>query len=165
MYSRRFVTENDRLAYQQRSIHGPCFICELIANNHDYKHHMIYEDDETVVFLNRYPILYGHILVAPRAHLERVTGDFTLDEFLSLQSVLYQVSEALKQVVPTERMYILSLGSQQGNKHVHWHITPLPTGIPYEEQQLEALKIENGILEIPDEDMASLAKLIRSAME
>jgi diadenosine tetraphosphate (Ap4A) HIT family hydrolase len=73
--------------------------------------------------------------------------------------------EELKQVVPTERLYIFSLGSQQGNKHVHWHIAPLPPGIPYEGQQLNALKIENGILEISDEDMAWLVNLIRSAME
>jgi len=31
------------------------------------------------------------------------------------------------------RVYILSLGSQQGNKHVHWHSAPLPFGVPVEQ--------------------------------
>ena len=62
-------------------------------------------------------------------------------------------------------MYILSLGSQQGNSHVHWHIAPLPPGVPYGEQQFVALRVKNGILEIPHADMAALAARIRGAMD
>ena len=90
----------------------------------------------------------------------------TIDEYLALQRLIYQVAEALRQVVPTERMYILSLGSQQGNKHVHWHIAPLPPGVPYLEQQFEALQSwDKGILKISNEEMASLALQVRRAMD
>lgn len=41
---------------------------------------------------------------------------------------VYRVARAVEQVVPSERTYVLSLGSQQGNAHVHWHIAPLPPG-------------------------------------
>lgn len=118
-----------------------------------------------IVFLNKYPTLRGYTLVAPREHRERVTGDFTLDEYLALQHLIYRVAEALRRVVPTERVYILSLGSQQGNRHVHWHIAPLPPGVSYEEQQLEALKFEKGVLKLSYEEMASLAQQIRQEME
>ncbi|MGH2593425.1 MAG: HIT family protein, partial [Anaerolineae bacterium] len=110
-------------------------------------------------------VLYGYTLVAPREHREQVTGDFTIDEYLALQRRVYRVAEALRQEVPTERMYILSLGSQQGNRHVHWHIAPLPPGVPYREQQLEALGIEKGVLKISDDEMSSLAVRIRQRME
>lgn len=63
--------------------------------------------------------MYGYTLVAPKEHREQVTGDLTLEEYVKLQSVLYRVAEAVRQVVPTERLYLLSLGSQQGNRHVH----------------------------------------------
>jgi ATP adenylyltransferase len=152
-------------AYVQRSQHGPCFICEIIAGNPEYRHHVIYEDDVAIVFLNKYPTLRGYTLVAPKEHREHVTGDFALDEYLALQQIIYCVAEALRRAVPTERVYILSLGSQQGNRHVHWHVAPLPPGVPYEEQQLEALKFENGVLELPYEEMASLAQRIRQEME
>ena len=156
----------DMESYVQRVQTGPCFICEIVARNPDpqYRNHIIYEDDMAIVFLNKYPVLYGYTLVAPRAHCEQVTGDFTIDEYLALQRRVYRVAEALRQEVPTERMYILSLGSQQGNRHVHWHIAPLPPGVPYREQQLEALKIEKGVLKISDEEMASLAVRIRRRM-
>lgn len=151
-------------AYVERSRNGPCFVCAMLAGNPRYQHHVIYEDDTAIAFLNKYPTLYGYTLVAPKAHREQVTGDFLADEYLGLQRVIYGVAEALRRVIPTERMYILSLGSQQGNRHVHWHIAPLPPGVPYEEQQMEALKLSRGMLELPDEEMATLAGRIRQAM-
>jgi diadenosine tetraphosphate (Ap4A) HIT family hydrolase len=152
-------------AYVQRITTSPCFICELIAGNPAYRHHMIYEDDGAVVFLNKYPVLYGYTLVAPRRHREQVTGDFTLDEYLRLQQVIYCVAEAMRKAVPTERVYILSLGSQQGNRHVHWHIAALPPGVPFKQQQFEALSFERGVLALPDEEMAAVASRIREHME
>ena len=150
-------------AYEKRSKEGPCFICELVAGNNP--HHMIYEDDTAVVFLTKHPVLYGYALVAPRQHREQATGDFTLEEYLLLQRLIYLVAEAIRQVVPTERLYILTLGSQQGNRHVHWHLAPLPPGVPYKQQQTAALDSSKGVLAIPDEEKASLARSIRQAME
>ncbi len=152
-------------AYVHRSRHGPCFICEMVAGDPAHRHHIIYQDDEAIVFLNKYPTVYGYTLVAPRGHREQVTHDFSLDEYLRLQSLIFRVGEALRRVVPTERLYLLSLGSQQGNRHVHWHLVPLPPGVPYEEQQLEALHMAHGVLQLSDDEMADLAGRIRSAMD
>lgn len=145
--------------YIKQIQNSPCFICELIASRLN-GNHIIYQNDEFIAFLNKYPVLYGYALVAPIAHKEQVTGDFTLDEYLALQRAVYQVAEAVRCTVDAERVYILSLGSQQGNRHVHWHIAPLPPGVPFKQQQLEALRVENGIIEIPDDEMAKLAKRI-----
>jgi diadenosine tetraphosphate (Ap4A) HIT family hydrolase len=128
-------------------------------------HHIVYEDDSAIVFLNRYPTLYGYTLVAPREHREQVTGDFCIEEYLVLQQLIYRVAEAVRQEVNAERVYILSLGSQQGNRHVHWHIAPLPPGVPYVKQQTEALRLERGILELSAEEMMDLAHRIRYRME
>ena len=66
---------------------------------------------------------------------------------------------------PTERIYVLSLGSQQENAHVHWHVAALPPGVPYEDQQFRALMAEtNGVLAITADDQAGLGEAIRSAM-
>jgi len=150
-------------AYHQRCQTGPCFICEIIAGNPDYPADIVYEDDETIVFLDKYPRLYGYTLVAPRKHREQVTGDFTVEEYLALQTMVYRVAEAVRQEVGAERVYLLSLGSQQGNAHVHWHIVPLPPGVPYREQQLAVFR--KGILRIPEEERVSLAGRVRQRME
>jgi diadenosine tetraphosphate (Ap4A) HIT family hydrolase len=141
---------------------GRCFICELIAGNHDFRHHIVYEDDTAIAFLNKYPPLYGYILVAPRLHKEQVTRDFSLDEYLRLQQVVWRVGEAICEVVPTERLYVLSLGSRDGNRHVHWHLAPLPPGVAFEDQQLSALEAD--VLDLTDAELEELAGRLRAVL-
>jgi diadenosine tetraphosphate (Ap4A) HIT family hydrolase len=133
-----------------------CFICELVAGSPEFAHQVVYEDDGAIAFLNKYPALYGYVLVAPKEHREQVTGDFDRDQYLALQALVHQVGEAIRRAVPTERLYVLSLGSQQANRHVHWHLAPLPPGVPFEQQQLAALAT-NECLDLADEELAALA--------
>ncbi len=153
----------DMTAYVERITTGPCFICEMIAGRLA-GNHVIAQDETAIVFLNKYPTLYSYVLVAPTAHREQVTGDFSMDEYLALQRVVYRVGEAVQRVVPTERLYVLSLGSQQANRHVHWHVAPLPAGIPFAQQQLEALHIGQGVIPLSDDEMSALAGQIRQAL-
>src|SRR5512144_1090956 len=99
----------DLQAYVRRVRNGPCFICEMIAGRLQ-GNHVVYQDEYAIVFLNKYPTLYGYTLVAPIKHREQVTGDFVLDEYLALQRRVYQVAEAVRRSIETERVYILSLG-------------------------------------------------------
>jgi len=153
----------DEAAYIERITTQSCFICEILAGR--LPHHLIYQDDVAVAFLNKYTSLYGYVLVAPVSHREAVTGDFSLDDYLALQRVVYHVAEAVRQTVPTERVYVLSLGSQQANAHVHWHIAPLPPGVPFEKQQYAALINQGRILDIPDDEMAALAARLRATLD
>ena len=157
------LKHHDIEAYTERTRNGPCFICEMLAGKNP--HHIVYQDDFAVAFMNKYTRLYGYVLVAPTKHREHVTSDFTKDEYLRIQSLIYDISEAIKKVVSTERMYILSLGSKQGNAHVHWHIAPLPPGVPYEKQQTKAISPREGILDISENEMKALADQIRRAMK
>ena len=150
----------DEEAYIHRIQNSPCFICEMIAGRLA-GNHVIYQDEQVIAFLNKYPVLYGYVLVAPIEHKEQVTGDFSVEEYLALQRAVYWVAEAVRLTVSPERVYILSLGSQQGNRHVHWHIAPLPAEIPFKEQQFAALSIEKGVLDISEAEMAVLARRIR----
>jgi ATP adenylyltransferase len=143
---------------------GRCFICEMLGGNPEFRHHVVYEDDRAVAFLNRYPTLYGYVLVAPKEHREQVTGDYSRDEYLALQAVVHRVGQAVRRVVPTERLYILSLGSQDANRHVHWHIAPLPPGVPFDQQQLAALN-SNLVLDLSNHEMADLAARVRRVID
>jgi diadenosine tetraphosphate (Ap4A) HIT family hydrolase len=124
---------------------------------------VVFEDDVAIAFLSRYPALLGHTLVAPRRHLEHVTGDFSSAEYLALQRVVHRVGEALRATVPTERLYVLSLGSREGNRHVHWHLAPLPPGVPFAEQQLAALNTDE-VLDLRDDELAELAARVRETL-
>lgn len=143
---------------------GGCFICRVVDRTHSYSHHVVYEDDDTIVFLNRYPTLVGYCLISPKKHIENWVCDLSEVEFLAFQRVVHRVARAIAETVPTERMYSLSLGSQLANAHVHWHVAPLPPGMPYEQQQFRALMMQNGMLDIPEADQGELARAIGDRM-
>jgi diadenosine tetraphosphate (Ap4A) HIT family hydrolase len=151
-------------AYERRVRGARCFICALIAGEPGSEHEIVYDDGEHLAFLNRYPTLYGYTLVVPRRHVDLVHRDLDRAAYLRLQDVVYRVAGAIESVVPCERMYVLSLGSQQGNRHVHWHVAPLPPGTPYGEQQYRALMLEHGVIPWTAQDAAALGAQLREAL-
>jgi histidine triad (HIT) family protein len=64
----------DSDAYERCSHEGRCFVC-LIADgdaNQRADNEVIFEDDEVLVVLDRYPTVEGYVLVCPRRHVEHV---------------------------------------------------------------------------------------------
>jgi diadenosine tetraphosphate (Ap4A) HIT family hydrolase len=149
-------------AYVRRMTTGPCFICASVAGDPAFPHHVVYEDDVSIAFLNKYPTLAGYTLVCPKAHKEQIgAGDLSLKEHLRLQRLVYAVAEAQRRAFAVERVYVMSLGSQQGNRHIHWHVAPLPPGVPPEEQQFAALDVtRRGFLAFGETEMAEIARRI-----
>ena len=156
-FERYYPDEATLAKAQGRGDGDSCFVCNFVARQDagESAVHVVYQDRATIAFLDPYPRRYGYCLIAPRDHRVLATGDFTLQEYLDQQRVVYGVSEAVRLEAEAERMYILTLGSNQGNAHVHWHVVPLPPGIPFEQQQNVGWRL--GVLRISDSNMASLA--------
>jgi diadenosine tetraphosphate (Ap4A) HIT family hydrolase len=152
-------------AYERRVRDGRCFICELVARSPGSEHEIVYDDGEHLAFLSRYPTLYGYTIVAPHRHVELLHRDLDRSAYLRLQGVVHRVAQALGDVVPCERVYVLSLGSQQGNSHLHWHVAPLPPGTPYREQQYHALMAEHGVMPWDQRRAAELGARLRGAID
>jgi diadenosine tetraphosphate (Ap4A) HIT family hydrolase len=144
---------------------GPCFVCRIVEKDPDFAAHFVYQDDRFIAFLDKYPRQVGYTLVSPKQHLEQVTAELSIDQYLDLQRLVYDVCEAVRQEVGAERMYIFSFGSNQGNAHVHWHVVPLPPGTPYEDQQGAAVGWRAGVLKIPGQEMAALAARISARIK
>lgn len=159
----RYYPDMDVLHHGFRT--RPCFVCRILAGNNERPQHFVYEDDKAIAFLDAFPRAYGYALVAPKEHREQVTADFTVERYLGLQQLVYRVTEAVREEVGAERMYLFTFGSNQGNSHVHWHVVPLPPGVPYEEQQGAWTSWSRGVLKIPEEEMTSLAARIGARME
>ncbi|WP_068056247.1 GNAT family N-acetyltransferase [Nocardia xishanensis] len=154
----------DLATYEQRVRSEDCFVCAFLEGKPGYEHHMVYDDGEHVAFLNKYPTLFGYALVVPRRHVEDVVADLTPHQYLRLQSAVHKVARAVAAVTGPERTYLMSLGSMQGNAHVHWHVAPLPANTPYDRQQLHAVDLVHGILDYTETEMAGLAARIRSSL-
>ncbi|WP_327249729.1 HIT family protein [Streptomyces sp. NBC_01320] len=136
-------------AHTARTQGGPCFICSLLAGHPDHPHETVFEDQDHVAFLDRWRTVRGKVLVAPKAHIEHVVRDLDEAAYLRLMRVVREVASAVESVYGPERTCLYSLGSQQGNTHLHWHIAAPPPGVPYEQQQFHALMTENGVPSMP----------------
>jgi histidine triad (HIT) family protein len=153
-------------SYIDRVLTGPCFVCGIARGDAQFPAHIVFGDHHHIDFPPNFHVLFGYVPVAPIEHREAVAGDFSLNEYLALQEVLHRVAQAVAATVPTERVYILSLGSQQGNAHVHWHVAALPPSVPYHEQQFRALLAETkGVLALTPDEQSALADRIRVAIE
>ncbi|MFD4370565.1 HIT family protein [Streptomyces sp. NPDC058486] len=157
-------TPLDMKAYEERARRGPCFVCAFLDGHPDYRHHVVFEDADHVAFLDRWPTLPGKVLVAPKRHIEHVVRGFTEDEYTAIMRVVRRVALAVEKVLTPERTYLLSLGSQEANAHVHWHIAGLPAGVPYAQQQFHALMSEHGVLDTSPTETASIAARLREAL-
>ena len=154
----------DPETYTARARNGPCFVCAFLAGHPDYAHEVVYEDEDHVAFLDRWPTVVGKVLVAPKAHVEHVVRDLDEAAYLRLMRVVREVALAVESVCGSERTYLYSLGSQTGNAHLHWHIAALPPGVPNHQQQFHALMSENGVLDLARAETAALATHLRTAL-
>jgi diadenosine tetraphosphate (Ap4A) HIT family hydrolase len=156
----------DVTGYEKRIRTGECFICALVAGKPGhYREHILYRDDRLIAFLSQPPIQLGYCLVAPLDHRTEVVTDFELDEYLALQAFLHRLGLVLSQVLSVERLYLMSLGSKAGNAHVHWHVVPLPPGVPFDEQQFHAVMVDRaGYLNVSQDQQARLANRISDAL-
>lgn len=134
-------------AFVERIRSDRCAMCRIVSGEAVLPNPIGYEDEASVAWVSPYQTQLGYTIVAPREHRVAVTGETHRGRVRRASAGRPPVGEAVRRAVPTERLYVLSLGSVQGNAHVHWHLVPLPPGVPYEEQQLVALDWERcGVL-------------------
>ncbi len=104
-----------------------CFICQGVADPHDFRRHIIEVSDSCITLLNRYPYNNGHLLIAPKEHygdIEDLTGEVEVE----IMRVVRRMVAALRETLHPEGFNIgLNLGRAAGAGlpgHLHWHIVP-----------------------------------------
>lgn len=101
-----------------------CIFCDILEGKRGG--HMIYEDEKHVAFLDKYPIDYGHSLVIPREHRERIT-EMSAADVGALFSRIPRIAGAILEATGAAAF---SLGQNNGREakqiipHVHVHIIP-----------------------------------------
>ena len=133
-----------------------CIFCDIIEGKRNC--YLIYEDDEHIAILDKYPIDNGHSLVIPRKHHERVT-DMSAEKVGNLFSIVPKIAKA---VIKTTKADAFSMAQNNGRAakqivpHVHVHIIPR-----YNHKGTIWTKRDIG----KDEDLRILAQEIRKNIE
>jgi histidine triad (HIT) family protein len=132
-----------------------CIFCDIIQRKR--QGFVIYEDDTHIAFLDKYPIDYGHSLVLPKQHFEKVT-DMTAVKVGDLFSNIPKIAKA---IIKTTNADAFSIAQNNGRAakqivlHVHVHIIPR-----FNHKGIIWTKREIG----KDEELASLAEKIRQCI-
>ena len=101
-----------------------CIFCDIIQGKREGN--FVYEDEDHVAFLDKYPIDTGHTLVLPRKHFEKVT-DMTADMVGDLFSKVPKIAKA---IIKSTNADAFSMAQNNGKAakqivpHVHVHIIP-----------------------------------------
>ena len=110
---------------------GECIFQTGDDRNGDVERLILYVGPLTMVMMNRYPYINGHLLVAPKRHvpgLENLTKEETLDLLVMVRKSI----GVLKKVMSPEGFNVgLNLGRVAGagvEEHMHFHIVPRWSG-------------------------------------
>ena len=101
-----------------------CVFCKIVKNEIDaYK---IYEDDDCMVILDRFPNNIGHSLVIPKKHVQNI---FELDDDLAgkILKIASRISNAIQKSLKPDGIHLLqnnNKGANQTVNHFHMHIIP-----------------------------------------
>lgn len=101
-----------------------CIFCDIIDGSRPG--HFIYEANDHVAFLDKYPIDVGHTLVVPKTHHEKIT-DMEPEKVGMLFSYIPRIATAILKATGADAF---SLGQNNGRAakqiipHVHIHIIP-----------------------------------------
>ncbi|NHJ32462.1 MAG: HIT domain-containing protein [Asgard group archaeon] len=123
-----------RIEYiKQQKSDDECFICDVLKDDpkNDKKNLVLHRGKHSVVLLNLYPYIAGHLMVAPIEHVANLNE---LSEEISSEMWRFTTNtvELLKAAIQPEGFNIgINLGKIAGaglKNHMHIHIVPRWSG-------------------------------------
>jgi ATP adenylyltransferase len=131
-----------------------CVFCDAISRNDDLT---LYKGQDTMVMMNKFPYINGHLLAAPIRHLSRLDqlNKYEMGELLATVDAAVDI---LKQVMKPDGFNVgLNLGKVAGagvEEHLHFHIVPRWFG------DVNALTVFADVRVIPEHIKATYNNLI-----
>ena len=101
-----------------------CIFCDMIEGNMPC--YMIYQDDDCIVILDKYPIDNGHSLIITKKPYEKLT-DMPVDEVAKLFSKIPEIANAIMSATNADAFSIAQNNGKAAKQivpHVHIHIIP-----------------------------------------
>ena len=97
-----------------------CIFCK-IANRRAETYH-IYMDDRFMIFHDIRPMNLGHVIVAPRRHIEDIS-ELTDEEYKDFMSLVVITARLLRKILGVKRVTVFSIGAKI--THFHFHLVPI----------------------------------------
>ena len=133
-----------------------CIFCDIMHDK--LEHYSIYEDDNHIAILDKYPVDLGHSLVIPKKPYEKLT-DMNSNEIAELFIKIPKIVNGILKATNADAFTIVQNNGKSAKQivpHVHVHIIPR-----YSSRSVEWTKRKI----VDDVELNELAKKIRDCME
>ena len=133
-----------------------CIFCDMIEGK--LSCYVIYQDDDCIAILDKYPIDNGHSLVITKKPYEKLT-DMEVDEVSKLFSKIPKIANAIIKATNADAFSIAQNNGKAAKQiipHVHVHIIPRynKTGILWTKRKI-----------LKDNELNELAQKIKNCFE
>jgi histidine triad (HIT) family protein len=99
-----------------------CAFCALLAGERPAR--FVYRGDEFCAFLDTRPVFPGHVLIAPRLHIERF-DQLPPELGAPLVAIVQRVQRAVEQAMSADgSLHIVNNTVSQSVPHLHYHVIP-----------------------------------------
>src|SRR5215467_7539644 len=99
-----------------------CLFCRIVSG--EIPAVIVYEDKNTVAFLDHRPLFPGHLLLVPREHFETL-GDLPAAEVEPLFKNVQLLSRAVESALAAEGSFVaMNNRVSQSVPHLHVHVVP-----------------------------------------
>ena len=103
-----------------------CVFCDIIAGV--VPAYTVYQDTTTQAFLDRAPLMAGHVLVVPRDHIETL-GELPTEQLQPYFRLIQRIASAVEQAMHAEGTFVaINIRISQSVPHLHTHIVPRKKG-------------------------------------
>jgi len=104
-----------------------CFLCEAVKKGPGEETLLLHLTRHSLVILNRYPYISGHLMVVPRAHVDTLKA-LSGEELLDLHETLRMTVEVVEETLRPDGINLgMNLGKAAGaglKDHIHYHVVP-----------------------------------------
>jgi diadenosine tetraphosphate (Ap4A) HIT family hydrolase len=139
-----------------------CRLCALVEK----KENLLASEAHASVFVSRYPVRWGHLLVVPNEHVEHF-GDLAPNVWADTCSLAQRAAIAVERVFRPSRCYVASLGTADRNvpmsfPHLHFNVIPVEEASA---RPREVLTWEHGVFEASEAEWTELFGRLREAWD
>jgi len=102
----------------------PCVFCKIVAG--EIPSTRLYEDEDTLVFMDIAPIIQGHALVIPKRHYDPLTAT-PVPVLQALIAVIRAVAQAQTQALKADGINVMQANGAAAGQvvpHLHFHVIP-----------------------------------------
>lgn len=101
-----------------------CIFCKIVKK--EIPAQIVYEDDDSLAFLDAAPVHPGHTLVIPKKHSKDIF-DISEEDFSNIMKTVQKITPAVKEAVKADGINIGNSNGKAANQavfHLHVHIMP-----------------------------------------